>query len=405
MTDSQEMQQWNDSWEGLLQRRKYQHPKGGFALGLATPGDEEHPYLDTMYFPGAVNVEESNQVTLAFIAGVLRDRLDPGVTGTTVLNESDINTILLHFPDELRKSATPEKHGNVWALMQMLKYCRADMRPRRVPVIHISHDLMSIPQSVPEVYLRLTTQSLRLTVPGITSSVVPGEAFGLLPNLVWSTVGVYTLDEFDRAFFEHMAQTGDSLQPTHQDKIPRMLDYVRPEGVRIAGDVRLGASLAPGTTVMHAGFMNFNAVTLGKAMVEGRISAGVVVGADSDIGGGASTQGTMSGGNNVRVSIGSHCLLEANSGLGIPIGDRCRVEAGFYLKSTTPVLVREPTSWQGSQQTESVRQALTNNRVKALDLAGICDAVFRRNAGSGEVEVVFRGDSIWGNLNSALHDN
>jgi 2,3,4,5-tetrahydropyridine-2-carboxylate N-succinyltransferase len=172
------------------------------------------------------------------------------------------------------------------------------------------------------------------------------------------------------------------------DKFPRMVDYVVPTGVRIADAdrVRLGAHLAPGTTVMHEGFVNFNAGTLGASMVEGRISAGVVVGDGSDIGGGASIMGTLSGGGTTVISIGQGCLLGANAGLGISLGDRCVVEAGLYLTAGTKVALPDATT------------------VAARELSGAHDMLFRRNSLTGSVEALPRTGS-WGGLNAALHTN
>ena len=173
------------------------------------------------------------------------------------------------------------------------------------------------------------------------------------------------------------------------DKFPRLVDYVAPTGVRIADAdrVRLGAHLAEGTTVMHEGFVNFNAGTLGAAMVEGRISAGVVVGADSDVGGGASIMGTLSGGGKEVISVGEGCLLGANAGIGISLGDRCVVEAGLYVTGGTIVTLPDGTT------------------AKARQLSGTCDLLFRRNSTSGAVEVLPRTGTWSEGLNSALHDN
>jgi 2,3,4,5-tetrahydropyridine-2-carboxylate N-succinyltransferase len=179
---------------------------------------------------------------------------------------------------------------------------------------------------------------------------------------------------------------GEPFQVTSVDKFPRMTDYVVPSGIRIADAdrVRLGAHLADGTTMMHEGFVNYNAGTLGRSMVEGRISAGVVVGEGSDIGGGASTMGTLSGGGTTIISIGKGCLLGANSGLGIPLGDDCVVEAGLYL-------------------TAGARVTLPDGEVvKARDLSGANGLLFRRNSQTGAIEAVPRSGN-WGGLNEALH--
>jgi 2,3,4,5-tetrahydropyridine-2-carboxylate N-succinyltransferase len=226
--------------------------------------------------------------------------------------------------------------------------------------------------------------------------------FGKVNTNVWTTEGVISQDRF-AAIQARRSMEGRPLTVLLQDKFPRMLDYVAPSGIRVLNpnNVRLGAHLAEGTVVMTAGAVNFNAGTLGEAMVEGRISAGVTVGARSDVGGGASILGTLSGGNAVVVSMGEDCLLEAMSGLGIPVGDRVRVEVGFYVKSTTPILVVDSPEWTDS----SVAKPHVGSTVKARELAGISDAVFRRNAITGTPEVVPRGNRSWGKLNPDLHKN
>jgi 2,3,4,5-tetrahydropyridine-2-carboxylate N-succinyltransferase len=226
--------------------------------------------------------------------------------------------------------------------------------------------------------------------------------FGKLNTNVWTTEGVVDQARFEEIQREQML-AGQPLVVLLQDKFPRMLDYVSPSGVRILNpnNVRLGAHLAEGTVVMTAGAVNFNAGTLGEAMVEGRVSAGVTVGARSDVGGGASLMGTLSGGNAVTVSLGEDCLVEAMGGLGIPVGDRVRVEVGFYVKSTTPILVVDSPDWHAN----AVAAPHLGRVVKALELAGISDAVFRRNARTGTPEVVPRGNRTWGQLNAELHEN
>jgi 2,3,4,5-tetrahydropyridine-2-carboxylate N-succinyltransferase len=209
----------------------------------------------------------------------------------------------------------------------------------------------------------------------------------VLNNVAWTTQGPVD-PAVAPALQRRFHRSGDTFQVYSVDKFPRMTDYVVPSGVRIADAdrVRLGAYLAAGTTVMHEGFVNFNAGTLGRSMVEGRISAGVVVGDGSDIGGGASIQGTLSGGGTTVISIGERCLLGANSGLGIPLGDDCVVEAGLYLTSGT--LVRLPD----------------DEIVKARDLSGADNLLFRRHSQSGAVEAVPRSGT-WGGLNAVLHAN
>jgi 2,3,4,5-tetrahydropyridine-2-carboxylate N-succinyltransferase len=212
-------------------------------------------------------------------------------------------------------------------------------------------------------------------------------AFGLLQNVAWTSRGPVALDSLDSVVW-NLAQRGEHIVVHGVDKFPRMTDYVVPTGVRIAdaSRVRLGAHLAAGTTVMHEGFCNFNAGTLGASMVEGRISAGVIVGDGSDIGGGASIMGTLSGGGKEMVTIGQRCLLGANAGIGISLGDDCIVEAGLYVTAGT--LVIDPSG----------------HTVKAKLLSGQSNLLYRRNSISGAVEVIIRSGS-WGGLNADLHKN
>jgi 2,3,4,5-tetrahydropyridine-2-carboxylate N-succinyltransferase len=211
--------------------------------------------------------------------------------------------------------------------------------------------------------------------------------FGLLANVVWTSAGPCAVDGFEEVRAALQAKYGH-VTITSVDKFPRMVDYIIPSGVRIADAdrVRLGAHLAPGTTVMHEGFVNFNAGTLGTSMVEGRISAGVVVGDGSDVGGGASIMGTLSGGGKEIISVGEKCLLGANSGLGISLGNNCVIEAGTYI--TAAAKVRLPDG----------------EIVKAGALSGANDLLFRRNSLDGSLEVVVR-TGTWGGLNSILHVN
>ena len=252
-----------------------------------------------------------------------------------------------------------------------------------VPV-HLTVDTTTAPQSASDVYLRLYLLSHRLAQPRTLN--LDG-AFGLLTNVAWTSRGPVALDQLESITW-NFARRGEYLVVNGVDKFPRMTDYVVPSGVRIAdaSRVRLGAHLAAGTTVMHEGFCNFNAGTLGASMVEGRISAGVVVGDGSDIGGGASIMGTLSGGGKEMVTIGQRCLLGANSGLGISLGDDCVVEAGLYVTAGT--VVRLPDG----------------NTTKARELSGANNLLFRRNSTSGAVEVVQR-QGTWGGLNAALHKN
>jgi 2,3,4,5-tetrahydropyridine-2-carboxylate N-succinyltransferase len=252
------------------------------------------------------------------------------------------------------------------------------------PVTTAIEDLAAPPADVHDAYLRLHLLSHRLVRP---RAINLDGIFGVLPNVAWTTHGPVDPAELPAARRRFLA-AGDVLQVLGVDKFPRMVDYVVPPGVRIADAdrVRLGAHLAEGTTVMHEGFVNYNAGTLGASMVEGRISAGVIVGDGSDVGGGASIMGTLSGGGTEVVSVGERCLLGANSGLGISLGDDCIVEAGLYLTAGT--LVKLPDG----------------DVVKARELSGASGLLFRRHAQTGAVEATQRSGR-WGGLNAALHAN
>jgi 2,3,4,5-tetrahydropyridine-2,6-dicarboxylate N-succinyltransferase len=259
--------------------------------------------------------------------------------------------------------------------------------PRRgvaVRAVETVIDTGDAPVSASDVYLRLHLLSHRLCAPRTVN--LDGQ-FGLLANVAWTTSGPVPVDAVDTLRWQMRTQ-GDVLGVHGVDKFPRMTDYVVPSGVRIADAdrVRLGAHLAAGTTVMHEGFCNFNAGTLGSSMVEGRISAGVVVGDGSDIGGGASIMGTLSGGGTEQITIGERCLLGAESGIGISLGDDCVVEAGLYVTAGT--LVKLPDG----------------DVVKGRQLSGVSGLLFRRHSQSGAVEAVARTGS-WGGLNAALHTN
>ena len=252
-----------------------------------------------------------------------------------------------------------------------------------VPVI-VEIETAAAPRDATDVYLRLHLLSHRLAKPRTLN--LDG-AFGLLANVAWTSIGPVALDVLDEVR-DALRRKGEHLTVNGVDKFPRMTDYVVPTGVRIAdaSRVRLGAHLAEGTTVMHEGFCNFNAGTLGASMVEGRISAGVIVGNGSDIGGGASIMGTLSGGGKEMITVGERCLLGANSGLGISLGDDSIIEAGLYVTAGT--LVRLPDG----------------NVVKAREMSGVSNMLFRRNSTNGAIEAVVRTGS-WGGLNAALHKN
>ena len=246
-------------------------------------------------------------------------------------------------------------------------------------------DLSQPPKDTADVYLRLHLLSHRLVAP---RTINLDGVFGLLANNVWTNLGPVPVADIHETRLRARTK-GQQLTVLGVDKFPRMTDYVVPSGVRIADAdrVRLGAHLAEGTTVMHEGFCNFNAGTLGTSMVEGRISAGVVVGNGSDIGGGASIMGTLSGGGSEVISVGEGCLIGANAGIGISLGDGSVVEAGCYVTAGSKVLL------PGGEV------------VKGKELSGAKNLLFRRNSQSGAIEAVNRDGSSWGGLNSVLHAN
>lgn len=272
-------------------------------------------------------------------------------------------------------------HANIDAIATLFGY-RDEFVAGDVELVWIE-DLSAPPKNTQDAWLRLYLLSHRKVKP---NEINLDGIFGLLTNIAWTNHGPMLVDNLDEAYWRF-----DNLHVHSIDKFPRMVDYVSPSGVRIADGarVRLGAHLSEGTTVMHEGFVNFNAGTLGASMVEGRISAGVVVGDGSDIGGGASTMGTLSGGGTEKISIGERCLLGANSGIGISLGDDCVVEAGLYVTAGTVVLLKADGP---------LRQ------VKARELSGASGLLFRRNSGSGEVEALPReGKKV--ELNPVLHAN
>ncbi len=264
---------------------------------------------------------------------------------------------------------------------------RDDVRGVRVKAVRVHIDTDDKPADASDVYLRLHLLSHRHMQPRTIN--LDGQ-FGLLTNVAWTSLGPAPVQGIEELRWR-VRRDGGTLTVHGVDKFPRMTDYVIPSGVRIADAdrVRLGAHLASGTTVMHEGFVNFNAGTLGTSMVEGRISAGVIVGDGSDIGGGASTQGTLSGGGTVQISIGERCLVGAEAGIGISLGDECVVEAGLYVTAGTLVALHGP---EGVQV------------VKARVLSGKGGLLYRRNSQTGAVEALPRS-AKWDGLNAALHAN
>ncbi len=258
------------------------------------------------------------------------------------------------------------------------------IRGVRTEIVGVEIDLDAAPADVPDAYLRLHLLSHRVALP---RSINLDGIFGVLPNVVWTSMGPCAVEGFEGVRLHLKAKYGH-LTVFGVDKFPRMVDYVVPSGVRIADAdrVRLGAHLAEGTTVMHEGFVNFNAGTLGHSMVEGRISQGVIVDEGSDIGGGASIMGTLSGGGTEQVSIGKRCLLGAEAGIGISLGDDCVVEAGLYVTAGTRVTMPDGTV------------------VKARELSGASNVLYIRDSVTGAVLAKTRGDRGIV-LNEALHAN
>lgn len=305
--------------------------------------------------------------------------------GITTL-ASDGSVLDVWFPEPALGAPPAGAHAPAELVNLEGKDDARDVR-REVRLVAIA-DLQAAPASTEDAWLRLHLLSARLAVP---HSISLEGVFGLLTNVAWTSAGPCAVEGFEltRA---RLKAAGQNVVVYGVDKFPRMVDYVLPTGVRIADAdrVRLGAHLAEGTTVMHEGFVNFNAGTLGASMVEGRISAGVLVGDGSDVGGGASIMGTLSGGGKAVISIGERCLLGANSGVGISLGNDCVVEAGCYVTAGTKVTVKD---MDGKPQV-----------IKAAELSGRDNVLFRRNSVSGAIEAVpWKTKGIA--LNAALHAN
>ncbi len=321
-----------------------------WAVGLATIDDDDRRVLDVAYRTpqlGDAGLPEGTE------------------TGTRPLTGSDARTL---GGDAFADAAGPDPLRAVTVF----------------PVITLIADLQGAPTTVEDAYLRLHLLSHRLVAP---NTINLSGLFGVLPNNAWTTLGPVNPAKLDDVRLRCRA-ADRQFAVTSVDKFPRMTDYVVPSGVRIADAdrVRLGAHLADGTTVMHEGFVNFNAGTLGHSMVEGRISQGVVVGDGTDLGGGCSIMGTLSGGGSEVIALGEGCLLGANAGLGISLGDGCIVEAGLYVTGGTIVQTPE------------------GQHVKARELSGADRLLFRRNSVSGGVEVL-PASGTWQGLNAALHAN
>ncbi|MGG5573755.1 2,3,4,5-tetrahydropyridine-2,6-dicarboxylate N-succinyltransferase [Vibrio diazotrophicus] len=339
-----------------------------FALGFGTATKNRDGKIIEAYFPAPIlNPSDALVAGVAAIAGYtdgnqaieITAEQSPQLAKAFADNDQAVNA---SFAEKAANSAQP----------LVLVVLAADEKP----------------QSVSEGFLKLQLISNRLVLPHGT--VLDG-IFGLLHNIAWTNEGPIDLPELTERQIEARL-AGRALTVDCVDKFPKMVDYVVPAGIRIADTsrVRLGAHVGEGTTVMHEGFINFNAGTTGVSMVEGRISAGVLVGNGSDIGGGASIMGTLSGGGTVVVSIGENSLLGANSGLGFPLGDRCTVESGLYVTAGTKVRMLDK---EGNEV----------EIVKARDLAGVSDLLFRRNSQTGQVECLANKSAV--ELNSELHSN
>lgn len=338
-----------------------------FSFGLGTAyQNSKGEYLDT-FFPEPLK-GASNNITEALKAVGYQ-----GGNETIALDSSKLDALALAL-----KSAGEEKQA---AIAEKLKNSK-----QAVVVVALATD--EKPNSTPEAYLKLHLLSHRLVKPHGT--VLDG-IFPLLPNVAWTNLGPIDLDELAQKQLDARLN-GEVLEVSSVDKFPKMTNYVVPAGVRIAhtARVRLGAYIGEGTTIMHEGFVNFNAGTEGTAMIEGRISAGVFVNKGSDLGGGCSTMGTLSGGNNVIISIGSECLIGANAGVGLPLGDRCTVEAGLYITAGSKVQVKDS-------------DGKVAETIAARDLAGKSDLLFRRNSLTGAIEVLTNKSAI--QLNEELHAN
>ncbi len=382
-----------DAFNDLVRRAEaqpgYRRP-AAFAVGLAPYAitDHDKPWLKPAsaklldaWYP-VVNHGENfgAAAVLAAVGGWNGDN------GSLILSREQVLKALEFFApfrndgkDHANIRVLEDVHA---ALLRAEQQSEAQVVPRGAVVAFVA-DLAQKPSDAAEVYLRLHLLSQRKVQPH--GQNLDG-VFGLLNNACWTNLGPFDPEGFERVRLRLRAR-GVEVRVRAVDKFPRMTDYVVPSGVRIADAdrVRLGAHLAEGTVVMHEGFCNFNAGTLGKSMVEGRISAGVVVDDGSDIGGGASIMGTLSGGGKEVIRVGRKCLLGANAGLGISLGDNCTVEAGLYLTGGSKVRLPDGAV------------------VKAAQLSGKSDLQFRRNSQSGAIEAIAKGQSGWQGLNTALH--
>lgn len=337
-----------------------------FGLGLGTK-NTQNQWLE-VYYPQPVFQPSST------ISNIIETLLDGQADNTDIRLTSDQLRALSQSFSEVNE-------GDLASLTEQL--CNNE---QSVVLCAFKED--SAPSSVPGAYLKLHLLSHRLVKPHETDL---SGIFGTLPNVAWTNQGAIDLDELpDRQLQARLK--GETLTIECVDKFPKMTNYIVPKGVRIAhtARVRLGAYIGEGTTIMHEGFVNFNAGTLGTSMIEGRISAGVIIGEGSDLGGGCSTMGTLSGGGDIVISVGKECLLGANAGIGIPLGDRCTVESGLYITAGTKVTLLD----DNDQAVEAI---------KARELAGKSDLLFRRNSLTGAIECLTNRSAVA--LNEELHAN
>ena len=337
-----------------------------FALGVASHNKQGETL--EVFYPQPLLNPDSGVVTAA----------------SAVLGYSEGNQAITVSAEQLDSLATALDDANQLDQASLARTLKTSDQP--VVACILAED--AAPQTVAEVYLKLQLLSHRLVKPHGTDL---SGMFGLLPNVAWTSAGAIDLNELTERQLQARMR-GELLEVMSVDKFPKMTNYVVPAGIRI-GDtdrVRLGAHLGEGTTVMHEGFVNFNAGTEGTSMVEGRISAGVMVGNGSDLGGGCSTMGTLSGGGTTVITVGEECLIGANSGLGIPLGDRSTIEAGLYITASSKVTLLDDQN----QEVETV---------KASQLTGKPDLLFRRNSQTGRIECKTNKSAIA--LNEELHAN
>lgn len=336
-----------------------------FAMGVGTQ-NSQGDWLEVMYPAPLI---EPSEAVLAAVRGALK------------IDGKKTETVSIH-PEQCAALAAALRDADAPLQAEVADAMSASQRP--LVVTFLAEDIA--PTSVPEVYLKLQLISHRLRRPHQLDLT---GMFGLLKNVAWTSEGAIDIEELPaRQLKARLA--GRTISVDCVDKFPKMSDYVVPKGVRIAdaSRVRLGAHLGEGTTVMHEGFCNFNAGTEGPCMIEGRISAGVFIGAHSDLGGGSSTMGTLSGGGKQVISVGERCLIGANAGIGIPLGDRCTVESGLYITAGAKVAVLD-------------NEGNTVETVAARELAGQNDLLFLRHSQTGRLECRTNKSAVA--LNEALH--